>query len=41
MVKVSDIILEKMASSWASLKFLGSEPLKRFHLKKEKIKVKK
>jgi len=38
-VKINDIILEKMGSNWASLKFLGSEPLRGLHFKEERIKA--
>jgi hypothetical protein len=38
-VKINDIILEKLGSSWASLKFLGSELLSGLHFKEERIRA--
>lgn len=38
-VKINDTILEKLGSNWASLKFLGSEPLKGLHFKEERIRA--
>jgi GT2 family glycosyltransferase len=38
-VQINDIILEKLGSNWASLKFLGSKPLRELHFKEERIRA--
>jgi hypothetical protein len=38
-VKINDIILEKLGSNWASLKFLGSESLRGLHFNEERIRA--